>query len=103
MASKLTRDEVAHIADLARLDLSSSEIETFARQLTDILSYAATVQEAETTGVGGEPSEPSEPPEPPEPSSRPDLPSPSLSRDEVLSQAPDAAREAGLFRVPKVL
>jgi aspartyl-tRNA(Asn)/glutamyl-tRNA(Gln) amidotransferase subunit C len=97
MASKLTRDEVAHIADLARLDLSSSEIETFARQLTDILSYAATVQEADTTGVGVEP------PAPPEPSSRPDLPSPSLSRDEVLGQAPEAAREAGLFRVPKVL
>jgi aspartyl-tRNA(Asn)/glutamyl-tRNA(Gln) amidotransferase subunit C len=100
MASKLTRDEVAHIADLARLDLSVSEVETFARQLTDILSYAATVQEADTTGMGAEPSESSESPEP---SSRPDLPSPSLPRDEVLGQAPDAARDAGLFRVPKVL
>jgi Asp-tRNA(Asn)/Glu-tRNA(Gln) amidotransferase C subunit len=34
---------------------------------------------------------------------REDVPAPSLDRDEVLANAPDARREAGLFRVPKVL
>lgn len=102
MASPLTLDEVAHIADLARVDLSESERETFARQLTDILAYAAIVQQVDTAGVV--PAGPDEPagPEGPAPL-REDVPVPSASRDEALDQAPDGVRDKGLFRVPKVL
>src|SRR5262245_57725579 len=100
MASQLTPAEVAHIADLARLELSDAEREAFARQLTDILSYAEAIQSVDTTAIraaasaeGGPQGE----------GWRADVPAPSLDRDTVLAQAPRPAREAGLFRVPKVL
>jgi aspartyl-tRNA(Asn)/glutamyl-tRNA(Gln) amidotransferase subunit C len=108
MASQLTRDEVAHIAGLARLDLSATELDTFARQLTDILAYAAIVQEADvvaepqmsnfelrTSNFEPQNSEPG--------ALRTDIPRRSLDRDAVLAEAPDADRQSGLFRVPKVL
>lgn len=99
MASQVTRDEVARIAGLAQLDLSAAELDTFARQLTDILTYAAIVQQADTTEVANSTSGSRNFGAP----ARPDIPVPSLDRDDVLAQAPDAASETGLFRVPKVL
>ena len=111
MSSPLTLDEVARIAELARLELSASERETFARQLTDILAYAAIVQQVDTSDAG--PAGPAGPdgaagpagpdgPDGPAPL-RDDVPVPSTSREEALDQAPDGVRDAGLFRVPKVL
>ena len=97
MASQLTETEVAHIAELARVELSPAERETFARQLTDILSYAAIVQDVETGPAG--PDGPDGPASP----HREDVAVPSISRDEVIEQAPDGVLKAGLFRVPKVL
>ena len=99
MASPLTSDEVARIAELARLELSASERETFARQLTDILAYAAIVQQVDTRGVGPDGADEPDGPAP----LREDVASPSTARDEALGQAPDGVRDAGLFRVPKVL
>lgn len=100
MASQLTPAEVAHIADLARLELSDAEREAFARQLTDILSYAAAIQSVDTTAIRS--TAPGE--RAPEGGGwREDTPAASLDRDTVLAQAPDPARDAGLFRVPKVL
>lgn len=97
MASQLTGEEVARIAELARLELTPDEAEMFARQLTAILDYAGRVQEVDTSSLefaGGTPT----------PSLwREDEVTPSLSRDTVLELAPDAARPAGLFRVPKVI
>jgi aspartyl-tRNA(Asn)/glutamyl-tRNA(Gln) amidotransferase subunit C len=99
VASQLTEKEVAHIADLARVELSPAERETFARQLTDILSYAAIVQEVETESAGSDgPAGPAGADR-----GRDDVPAPSISRDEVIAQAPDGVLKAGLFRVPKVL
>ena len=99
MASPLTLDEVAHIAELARLELSASERETFARQLTDILAYAAVVQQVDTSDAG-----PSGPAGPAGPSPlREDVPVTSIPREAAIDQAPDGVRDAGLFRVPKVL
>jgi aspartyl-tRNA(Asn)/glutamyl-tRNA(Gln) amidotransferase subunit C len=99
MASQLNRDEVAHIAKLAQIDVTASELDTFARQLTDILAYAATIQTADTTGIETETSaNAASLPEP-----RPDAEVPSLNRNAALAIAPDAKPEAGLFRVPKVL
>jgi len=92
-------DEVARIAELARLELSVSERETFARQLTDILAYAAVVQQVDTTDAGLAGPDGPDAPAP----LRDDVPVPSTSRDAALDQAPDGVRDAGLFRVPKVL
>jgi aspartyl-tRNA(Asn)/glutamyl-tRNA(Gln) amidotransferase subunit C len=48
---KLTRDEVKHIAKLARLELREDEIEKFSRQLSDILSHAKMLDEIDTENV----------------------------------------------------
>jgi aspartyl-tRNA(Asn)/glutamyl-tRNA(Gln) amidotransferase subunit C len=98
MSSGFTREQVEAIAALANLELSESEIDLFARQLGDILAYADEVQRIDTTGV------------PPTASvvtrheaDRPDAVGPCLDRDEALANAPDAAIDAGLFRVPRVI
>ena len=98
MPGGFTRDEVAALAALANLELDASEIDLFARQLGDILAYADQVQQIDTTGV------------PPTASvvarlaaDRPDEVRPSLDRDDALANAPDAALEAGFFRVPRVI
>ena len=98
MSSKLTREEVLRVARLAHLELSDAEVDLFTHQLADILAYASDVQQVDTADV------------PPTshalasgPMWREDVPVPSLDRDDVLANAPDARREAGLFRVPKVL
>ena len=95
---KLSRDDVLRVAALAHLTLTDAEVETFARQLAGILEWVAAIDQADTTGV--------------EPTShvgagaavwRQDEPAPSLARTAALDQAPDADRQAGLFRVPAVL
>lgn len=96
MTERLTRADVAHVARLARLDLTEQEIETFTGQLAAVLDHAADVDSLDTAGVT--------------PTSHPlalsnvlraDVPRPSLSRDEVLAMAP--AAEDGRFRVPRIL
>jgi aspartyl-tRNA(Asn)/glutamyl-tRNA(Gln) amidotransferase subunit C len=98
MSGTLTRDDVLRVAALAHLELTESEVETFTRQLGDILHYAEQVQAVDTTGVpptshvlAGEPIE------------RTDVRVPCLDRDAAIAAAPDAAQEAGLFRVPQVI
>jgi aspartyl-tRNA(Asn)/glutamyl-tRNA(Gln) amidotransferase subunit C len=98
MPGALTRNEVAKIAALAHLELDEAELDLFARQLGEILAYADEVQRIDTTGV------------PPTASvvtrhaaDRPDQVRPSLDREEALANAPDAALDAGLFRVPRVI
>ena len=48
---KITRQEVEHVAGLARLELSEQETETMTRQLDTILSYVAKLDELDTAGV----------------------------------------------------
>ncbi|MEA3398279.1 MAG: Asp-tRNA(Asn)/Glu-tRNA(Gln) amidotransferase subunit GatC [Patescibacteria group bacterium] len=48
---KLSKQEIQHIADLARLDLSEEEQELYSGQLSDILDYVNQLQEVDTTGV----------------------------------------------------
>ena len=93
-----TRSEVEAIAALAALELGEHEIELFARQLGDILEYAKQVQRIDTAGV------------PPtatlvarHAADRPDEVAPSLDRTAALANAPDAAANAGMFRVPRVI
>jgi len=48
---KITPEEISHVADLARLHLSSEEVEAMAGQLGDILSYVAKLNELDTAGI----------------------------------------------------
>jgi len=97
MPSQLTKAEVERIAELARLELSPEDTALFARQLTAILDYAATVQQVDTSGVEATGTAPGLTPW------RADDPGASIGRDAALAGAPDAPPDAGLFRVPKVI
>ena len=98
MPSPLSLADVERIAALAHLELTDEEKQLFTRQLAEILAYAEQVQQLDTTGIpatahvdaaaGVE---------------REDEPRPSLSPTDALANAPDAAREAGLFKVPRVI
>jgi aspartyl-tRNA(Asn)/glutamyl-tRNA(Gln) amidotransferase subunit C len=89
----ITRDEVLHVARLARLALTEEEIERLTEQLGAILDAVGKVSELDLTDVP--------------PTSHPldlvnvwdeDEPRPSLPLDEVFANAPE--REGDLFRVP---
>jgi aspartyl-tRNA(Asn)/glutamyl-tRNA(Gln) amidotransferase subunit C len=89
----ISRDEVLHVARLARLALTEEEVERFQQQLSAILEAVGKVSELDLSGV--------------EPTSHPlevsnvwadDEPRPSLPVDEALANAPD--REGNYFRVP---
>jgi aspartyl-tRNA(Asn)/glutamyl-tRNA(Gln) amidotransferase subunit C len=95
--SSLSREEVQRIADLARLELSAEELDLFTRQLGDILTYVEQIRALDTTGVVPTSQVLNRPVD------RDDVPGPTLSRSELLSNAPDAALEAGLFKVPRVI
>jgi aspartyl-tRNA(Asn)/glutamyl-tRNA(Gln) amidotransferase subunit C len=91
----LSREDVVHVAHLARLDLSDEEVELFTEQLRTVLDHAADVASLDLSHL--------------EPSSHPialsnvlraDEPRPSLDRDEVLAVAP--AVEDHRFRVPRI-
>lgn len=98
MSSRLTIEEVERIAALAYLELTPDEKELFASQLADILSYAEQVQGIDTSGVPATAHVHAD-----EPVERPDEPRPSLPLQDVLSNAPDAVPDPGLFRVPRVI
>ncbi|SRR6266508_2595302 len=92
----ITREEVAHLARLARLDLSADELDHLAPQLDEILGSVARVAEVAADDI------------PPTSHSvplvnvfRPDVVRPCLAPDEVLAQAP--AAEDQRFRVPRIL
>jgi aspartyl-tRNA(Asn)/glutamyl-tRNA(Gln) amidotransferase subunit C len=89
----ITRDEVLHVARLARLDLTEDEISRLQEQLSAILEAVGTVAELDLADV--------------EPTAHPldlvnvwadDEPRPSLAVEEALVNAPD--RSGDLFRVP---
>lgn len=98
MASRLEQDDVDRVATLARLALTPAEREQFARQLTDVLGYVEQVQRVDTTGIPA-----TSHPLWADSAWREDQPQASLSTAEALANSPDANRDAGLFRVPKVI
>ena len=95
--SNLTRQDVQRIAELARLALSDDELDLFTRQLGDILTYVEQIRALDTSGVAPTSQVLNRPVE------RDDQPQPTLSRADLLRNAPDAATEAGLFKVPRVI
>jgi aspartyl-tRNA(Asn)/glutamyl-tRNA(Gln) amidotransferase subunit C len=92
----VSREEVRHIADLARLDFSEDGEEKMAEELGDILDYVDKLNELDTSGV------------PPMSHvldvtdvSRPDEVESRIDRDQALESAPDT--DGTYFRVPKVI
>ena len=89
----IDRDQVLHVAKLARLKVTDDELDRMPEELSKILEHVETMNELDLDGV--------------EPTShvvdltnvlREDVPRPSLDRETALEQAPDAAD--GGFRVP---
>lgn len=92
----ITREQVEHVADLARLSLTPEEAERLTEQLNQILAFAHKLNELDTDGV-----EPTSHVLPLANVMRDDEVRPSIPREEALKNAPDHAD--GLFRVPKVI
>jgi aspartyl-tRNA(Asn)/glutamyl-tRNA(Gln) amidotransferase subunit C len=93
---KLSKQEVEHVAKLARLEMTDAEKETFSRELSGILTYIEQLKSWDTAGV--------------EPTAtvldqanvfRADHVRPSLPVETALANAPEA--EEGYFKVPKIL
>lgn len=93
---KITKQEVEHVAKLARLELSDKAKDMFTDQLSNILTYVEQLNELDTKGI--------------EPTShvldisnvmREDVPHASLPQERALANAPDKA--AGHYRVPKII
>jgi aspartyl-tRNA(Asn)/glutamyl-tRNA(Gln) amidotransferase subunit C len=97
MSAALSREDVLRIAELARLDLTAEEVELFTRQLAGILEYVDQIQALDTTGVTPTSHVLNRPVE------RDDVPVAPLERSRAFANAPDAASEAGLFNVPRVM
>jgi aspartyl-tRNA(Asn)/glutamyl-tRNA(Gln) amidotransferase subunit C len=96
MPASLSREDVLRIAELARLELTAHEVDLFTRQLASILDYVEQIRELDTSGVTPTSQVINRPMD------RPDEPADTLPRQEALGNAPDAATEAGLFKVPRV-
>jgi aspartyl-tRNA(Asn)/glutamyl-tRNA(Gln) amidotransferase subunit C len=95
-AMKITKEQVLHVAALARLDLDETAIEIFAGQIGTILDYVDTLNSVDTAGV--------------EPTShaisltnafREDIQKPHLDRAQALANAPE--QQDGHFQVPRVI
>jgi aspartyl-tRNA(Asn)/glutamyl-tRNA(Gln) amidotransferase subunit C len=93
---RLTREQVQHVAELAKLKLTDAEVDLFQEQLSAILAYADRLDELDTESI------------PPTAGvlslrnvMRPDEPRPSFPREVMLANAPDA--EDGFIKVKVVL
>jgi aspartyl-tRNA(Asn)/glutamyl-tRNA(Gln) amidotransferase subunit C len=93
---KISRQEVEHVAKLARLELSEGEKEKLTDQLSNILTYVEKLNELDTSGI--------------EPTAhvldiknvmRDDVGRSSLPQEQALANAPDKA--AGHYKVPKII
>jgi aspartyl-tRNA(Asn)/glutamyl-tRNA(Gln) amidotransferase subunit C len=94
--SSLSRDDVAKLAGLARIEMSEDELASLASQFGMILDAVARVQEVNLDGVVA-----TSHPQPIKNVFREDVVSPSLSPEQALSGAP--AQEEQRFRVPQIL
>jgi len=92
----LTREQVEHVAELAKLGLTEDEIEIYRQQLSDILDYAAILERLDTRHIA-----PTASVLPLQNVIREDMAEPSLSQDDALANAP--AVEDGFFQVKAIL
>jgi len=89
----ISRDEVLHVARLARLELSDDEVTRFQGQLSAILEAVSTVSELDLSDVP-----PTAHPLDIQNAWEDDVPQPSLDHDEAFANAPE--RDGNLFDVP---
>lgn len=93
---EISRDEVAHLADLARIDLSEAELDLLAPQLSVILESVASI-----SGVAGDDVPPTSHPLPLTNVFREDVVRPGLSAEQALAGAPESEQQR--FSVPRIL
>ena len=96
MSAKITRDEVRHVAELARLELSESEEERMTGQMNGILEYMDKLNEVDTKGISATTHAIQL-----QNVFRPDEVRDSLERQAALTNAPET--DGVNFIVPKVL
>jgi aspartyl-tRNA(Asn)/glutamyl-tRNA(Gln) amidotransferase subunit C len=96
MSQPISREDVAHVAQLARLRLTDDELDLYTGQLAAVLEHAKDVEALDVGDV-----EPTAHPLPLVNVTRPDEVAPCLDRAEVLAAAP--AVEDGQFKVPMIL
>ncbi len=92
----ISREQVEHVAKLARLAVTDEEKGVFARQLSSILTYVETLNRLDTSTV-----EPTSHVLPIQNVFREDEVRPSLAREQAFANAPDT--DNGCFRVPKII
>jgi len=94
--SQISRDDVAHLANLARLALTDAELDSFAGQLDAILAHVGKIQAVDVAGIEatGNPLKEVN-------ITRPDAVLTSLAQEQALAAAPRA--EDGRFAVPRIL
>ena len=92
----ISRDDVIHVARLARLALTDAELETMREQLNAILSHIDALKAVDTTGI-----EPTSHAVPQFNVMREDEPRPCFPVEEMLANAPD--RVDNFFRVPRII
>lgn len=94
--SHLSREEVANLARLSRIEMTDTELDNLTNEFGVILDAVARVQEVSSADV-----QPTSHPLPLRNVTRPDVVRPSLTPEEALSGAP--AQEENRFRVPQIL
>ena len=92
----ISRDDVAHLAKLARIDMNDAELDHLAKEMDVILGAVARVQEVARADVP-----PTSHPIPVNNVFRADVVRPSLTQEEAVSGAP--AKVDGRFKVPQIL
>ncbi|PLX72322.1 MAG: Asp-tRNA(Asn)/Glu-tRNA(Gln) amidotransferase GatCAB subunit C [Desulfuromonas sp.] len=93
---KISRKEVEHVANLARLALKDEELDQLTSQMDQMLDYVEKMNELDTEGIV-----PTSHAVPVENAFREDEVKPSIGIDKALQNAPDPANDC--FRVPKVI
>lgn len=93
---KITRDEVCHVARLARLNIDEQDLDRFAEQLGSILSYVDSLGEVDASDIA-----PTAHAVDIKNALREDEPRDSLDQQTALSNAPES--EDGCFVVPKII
>ena len=94
--TKISLEDVDHVARLARLELSAADKERMRRELDGILSYIDKLRALDTRDV-----EPTSHAVPVTNVMRDDVERPSLPQEDMLANAPDRHRD--MFRVPKII
>jgi aspartyl-tRNA(Asn)/glutamyl-tRNA(Gln) amidotransferase subunit C len=93
---KIARQEVEHVAVLARLALDETELDQITGQMNQILGYVEKLDELDTTDIM-----PTAHAVPVENAFREDIVRPSIGTDKALKNAPETADNC--FRVPKII